>query len=112
MAVAWKDDTGHTLSNAFATVLTFSAGALVGGAKVQGVTLVNTGATDRVVTIELIPSGQSAATGYIIFADTVPKNSTLPVPGGPWPASASAFVQAKQDAGTDIVMRVHAFEES
>lgn len=112
MAVTWKDDQGHALSSSLATVLTFSSAAIAGGAKVMGATVANTGGTDRVVTIELIPSGQAAATAYIIFYDTVPANSTLPIPGGPWPASASAFVQAKQDAGTDCVLRVHAFEET
>lgn len=112
MAVAWKDDVGHALTTSLATMLTFSASAVAGGAKVLGATVVNTGAIDRVVTIELIPSGQSAATAYIIFQDVVPANSTTPVPGGPWPASASAFVQAKQAVGTDCVLRVHALEET
>lgn len=112
MSVVWKDDTGHALTTSLATILTFSASAVAGGAKVLGATAVNTGATNRIMTIELIPSGQSAASAYIIFQDVVPANSTMPVPGGPWPASASAFVQAKQDVGTDVILRVHALEET
>lgn len=110
MAVTWKDDTGHALSSSYATLLTFSASATSGGAMVMGGTIVNTSASNRVVIIQLIPSGQSASTAYIIFQETVPAGSTVPIPGGPWPASASAFVQGKQDSGTDCVARIHAYE--
>lgn len=112
MAVTWKDDTGHTLSTSYQTLVTFSASAIAGGAKVLGATLINTGATDRVCKVVLVPSGQVAADVYLIFRDTVPANSTVPCPGGPWPASASAIVQALQVVGADVIARVHAFEET
>lgn len=114
MAVTWKDDTGHTLATSptLTTLLTFSANAIPGGAKVLGVTCVNSGAVDRLVLIYLVESGGAAADGKLIFYDTVPAKSTVPCPGGPWPASASAFVQGTQIAGADVVVRVHAFEET
>lgn len=112
MAVTWKDDPGHSLSSTGATMLTFSVNALTGGAKVLGATVTTNGATVRTVTIWLIPSGQVAANVYIIYQGPSLPNDTYPIPGGPWAASASAFVQAKQDAGTDVILRVHAFEET
>lgn len=111
MAVTWKDDVGHTLSNAVQTIVTFSASAIAGGAKVLGATMTNTGGTVRTISIYLIPTGQAAADIYLIFKGPIGINDTSVAPGGPWPASASAFVQAKQDAGTDVILRVHAFEE-
>lgn len=112
MARGYKDHTGTVLSGSLETLLTFSSGLLTGGAVVQAIQLTNAGGTDRVVTVYLIPSGQVAAPLYILWRGTVPANDSLPVPGGPWQGSSAAFIQALQDAGTDVTARVTAFEES
>jgi hypothetical protein len=112
MAEDAKDHQGTVLSNAYQTLLTFNTGLLPGGAVLQNVQLVNNGAVDRVVDVQLIPQAQVASAQYLIGRVTVPANDTVPLPGGPWYGGDASFVQAKQDAGTDVTARCTAFERS
>jgi len=108
----YRDHLGTVLSNVLQTLLTFGNDLVPAGGKLVGVQLTSTGAIDRTVEVYLIPSGQVAANQYLIYKDVWPAGQSAPIPGGPWFASNSAFVQAKMDGGTDVTARATAFEET
>jgi hypothetical protein len=112
MSFAFKEHNGTVLSGSLQTLLTFGSGLVTGGAVLQAVSLINTGASNRVVSVYLIPSGQAAANQYLIGKLTIGAGETLPLPGGPWYGASAAFVQALQDAGTDVIARCTAFDEA
>jgi hypothetical protein len=112
MARNYKDHLGTVLSSSLQTLLTYSSGLITGGAVLQNVQLTNSGSSNRVVLVYWIPTGQTASAQYLIGKLTVPANDVVALPGGPWYGSSGAFVQASQDAGTDVTGRVTAFEET
>jgi hypothetical protein len=112
MARNYKDHLGTVLSSSLATLFSFATGLITGGAVLQNVQLTNFGSSNRTVDVYLIPSGQAPADQYRIWRGVVPANDGMAVPGGPWYASSGAYVQAKQDAGADVVARATAFEET
>lgn len=112
MASAWKDHLGTVLSNVLQTLLTFAASTVTGGGRLMNVQVTTDGATARTLEVYLIPSGQTAAAQYLIYKGLTIPNDTFALPGGPWIASASAFVQAKVNAGTDVTVRCSALEET
>ena len=108
-----KEHAGTVLSTSLQTLVNFNTGLLPGGAVVQGVQLVNSGASDHVVWVYHIPSGQVAAAAYLIGKTTVPANDTIPLQmGAPSYGASGSFVQAIEDAGTDVTARVSAFERT
>lgn len=104
-------DDGDALTNAYATYYTCPA-SNVQHSNVVAITICNTDSSDRVVNVQVIPSGQSASDARMVFADTVWAGETVIVGGADDPIvlEPGDFIQAKAATGSVVSLRVTALE--
>ncbi len=99
-------DDGDALTNAYATYFTATALTIV-----YAMTTCNTDTSARVVSVEIIPSGGSAAVSKQIFGGSLAAKQTAII-GGPFVLETGDFIQAKAATGAVVSLRLTAFQLS
>ena len=112
MATVRKVHDGTALTTSLATAYTVGTVATGGGIIEQIIVVNDNTTTVRTVTVQLIKSGQAAAQSYLIAEKRVAPNDSQPLLPGPIYVDTGAFIQAKQDTGTDCTIRITALEVS
>lgn len=102
---------GHELTNAAQTLLTYSDNLVEGGAIFWHFTIANRSAVSRLVTVHFVPLGDSPTESNCVFDQYIPAHRTK-VYGGVMHGNSGWFISAISDnANSDVGIRVTASEE-